>query len=637
LDRYDEISSTEKLLDLIRHGDSGEPEIQSESTADPGDAPKRSFMGRLLPFGRSVGLGVDIGYTELKVAKIGYTLDRKPQLLGLDIVPFEEGLTRDSPEFPRFLRAHLKRFSMNAGKMNIWSIISGAKVEMRHLRIPKLPPSQIPNAAYWTYKKEGEFDEDEFLFDFELLKETTEEGIKKNEVFAYIAPFREIESLKTIFSRAGTPLSGLLTVPFAMQALFRSGWLTDSGRNICSVYIGRNWSRIDLFSEGNLILSRGVKAGMNSMIEAIEEGFYERQIGPGGGIQMTGESLAETVVVDRPVDMGEARKIFFGLIEDGDIPREWANRLGVDAEDVFQMCLQAAERLTRQIERTLEHFSQEHGGERADRIYLTGPMGAYHRLMDYMNEQLAVPVVTMDPFDADPRAMESVFPPDSSSSRESFAPAMGLALAGETRGPNFINTYKDRQETSSVRRINRIVAMVSIAIILALGGVHLWQSTRISREKANTARLRTNLSVYAPRLKQGDLLTMLARVKKTRTNAVELGLRYRPVALMSELSELTPPQIRLLSLKTDFSESADAAGQKPGQASKRPAAVKSASTLELQGFVFGDKLNMETALTGYLISLEGSPVFGRPSIANKTFETVEGRDALRFSAKLELL
>jgi len=91
-------------------------------------------------------------------------------------------------------------------------------------------------------------------------------------------PAQEVEDLKDLFVRSASA-GGHLIVPFAFQTLLRSGRLEAHGTAVSNLYIGRDWSRIDIFSDGNLVLSRGIKAGIRTMVEAlqheIEQNWFE--------------------------------------------------------------------------------------------------------------------------------------------------------------------------------------------------------------------------------------------------------------------------------------------------------------------------------------------------------------------------
>ena len=211
----DEISSTEKLLDLIRNKSDEDFEFIVDSPSGPSPRGLGSFFKRLFPFGRTLTLGVDIGYSDLKLAKMGQSSDRRPELVDYLTVPFDSGISRDSPTFPHFLHSALTGFCGSPRRMNIWSIISGAKVDIRYLRIPKLSKKEIPNAVYWSFKKESPFEENDFIIDFEILGDVVEEGLEKIGVLAYIAPQEEIGDLKAIFAKADLPLTIIACIPFA--------------------------------------------------------------------------------------------------------------------------------------------------------------------------------------------------------------------------------------------------------------------------------------------------------------------------------------------------------------------------------------------------------------------------------------
>jgi Tfp pilus assembly PilM family ATPase len=146
-------------------------------------------------------------------------------------------------------------------------------VETRYIRIPKLPKKQIPNAVFWTFSKEVDFNEKQMLLDFRILGDVNENGITKTQVMTFTIPIAETQALKRLFAMAGYPLSGISIVPFAIQNLLKTGIVPATGHNTCCLFIGRDWSRITIYAEGDLILSRGIKAGMRSMIDALSSHY----------------------------------------------------------------------------------------------------------------------------------------------------------------------------------------------------------------------------------------------------------------------------------------------------------------------------------------------------------------------------
>ena len=142
---------------------------------------------------------------------------------------------------------------------------------------------------------------------------------------AYTAPKQEIKDLKDLFSKAGFPLTGISIVPFALQSLLRTGRIKTDESHISSLYIGRDWSRIDIFSEGCLVLSRGIKAGVKTMLEAlrteIEGNLFELSIA-----RSPTKDTARIRAIKKKLkyELEQAHQLFFG--ESHDAPRGCCGR-----------------------------------------------------------------------------------------------------------------------------------------------------------------------------------------------------------------------------------------------------------------------------------------------------------------------
>ena len=268
----DDITSTEKLLDLIRkkRSDLGPATVKVKTPPPARKKIRLAFMNKLV-IKKSFNVGIDIGHESLRLVKTEKMSDNRWELVDYQTIPFDRQIRRGTPEFINFLKRELSRFCGSYEKSNIWAIMSSANVSVRHIRIPKVPKNQIANAVFWMIKKESPFNEKENILDFEVLDESVEEGIPKWFVMAYTAPIRDIEEIKSIFSRIGQPLAGISIVPFAAQNIFRAGWVSTSDETVAYLFIGNDFSRIDIYSKGNLIMTRGIKAGINSMVESLHE------------------------------------------------------------------------------------------------------------------------------------------------------------------------------------------------------------------------------------------------------------------------------------------------------------------------------------------------------------------------------
>jgi hypothetical protein len=121
-------------------------------------------------------------------------------------------------------------------------------------------------------------------------------------------------------------------------------------------------------------------------------------------------------------------------------------------------------------------------------------------------------------------------------------------------------------------------------------------------------------------------------VDDTQANRAQIravGEKYFGVAVISEISQLTPPNIQLISISAAL---ADTPVKRKGK-NKKPLS----KTLVLDGIVSGDRLILEPNLAGYLMELKNSPMFDEPKLSKKAFERHKNNDVLRFTARLKLL
>ncbi|MFC1488431.1 hypothetical protein ACFL6B_01145 [Thermodesulfobacteriota bacterium] len=625
--KHDEISSTERLLGLIRGKSDKEPGLSDD------DSPPHSPAGKKIPpikdilsFRRTKTIGVDIGYNNLRLVEINRFSDSKQELSKYLKIPYEHDISRDSPQFSLFLKSALKRFCNVSKKVEIWSPISSANVDTRYLRIPKVPMAQIANAVYWTYKKEASLNEKTQIFDFEVLGDIIEDGVRKTEVLSYAAPKNEINELKRIFSKIGYPLTGISIVPFALQNLFRTRWIEIDGKNICTLFIGRDWSRIAIFSKGNLVLSRDVKAGILSMTEAIRERVddnFAKLSSESTDVKDTDRTISSVERLHAQTDL--AQNIFHGLTHNALPLTSESTGLVFDEETVFDMVLPALERVVRQVEKTVEHYYLNFGDEAVSKIYISGQVVNQKRMVDYIENQLNLQIDTINPF---PRGLSlpgKVTHPDTPLESGAFVPAVGMALSSNSLTPNFIFTYKDKQKTVSMQRINRaIVAAFSLLIFLGIG-VLFWQDNLFDQKKAQRDQLQTQMDKYSPQVDQKLIVVAAAKTSQKMQRLKAFGDRYFPMAVISEISEITPSDIHLLSINANMGNLAPEKNEEP----KR--------TLTVEGVVFGDRLTFEASLAGYLVKLKGSSIFTETVMKKRSFEFVDNKEVLRFSIQLELV
>ena len=631
----DDVSSTEKLLKLIREKDSAPAPAEPRKAPPPEDAPPKSPSTSLISLKKSSTVGIDIGHAYLRLVRTVEEAGGKLRIVDRRRLKLPPGAGRETPEFSSFLKAALDDFCASAKRSNLWAILSTAHVELSHIRIPRVGKKQIANAVYWTAKRESPFNEIESYFDFEGQGKVIDQGLPKLAVLFYMAPRRggasdrglphlavvfsppprrEVDDLRDLFSGIGWPLAGISVVPFALQNYFRTNWIPEGEGTLAHLFIGNDFSRIDVYSDGNLVMTRGIKAGNASLVEALL-GQYNQEKSPEAP----------------PLTMEQSRKILTALSPDSPPLKETDAGFDLAKEKVFEMVQPALERLVRQVERTFEHFTTLPGNKPIDRIYVSSAANIYQPIIDYVGNQLGITSEVLDPLgerDSIP-ACRDVEDAHCLSERIAFAPALGMALSDNDYTPNLLFTYKDKEWAAGVSRFNRMAYAVLIVLAIACTGVFAFQSYVAHQKEMTLDGIETQLVNLGPPVQRSELIAMAAKVKQQQQLFKGYGQQYLGMVLISELTALTPANIRFLDLKLHLAGTADQAAKTAKE--KGAAAKDKIEGVTLEGLIIGDQKTRETSLAGYMKDLNASPIFQQVILQKSSAEAyLKKQEALHF-------
>jgi Tfp pilus assembly PilM family ATPase len=482
--------------------------------------------------------------------------------------------------------------------------MSSAQVEVRMIRVPNVSGKNLEAAIYWTLKKETSLDEKNFFFDYAVRGETGNgPGNKKLNVMCYTVPFAEVESIKKLFSTIGTPLSGVSIVPFAVQNIFLNKVVVSEKQTAC-LFFGSNHSRIDLYTEGKLTLTRNVKTGISSIIELMTESL--------NGLTGEGGRLTHE----------EARRILFAFAESGNDRLVPVNGFSGGPEEIESIIAPVLERLARQMERTFEHFTSVLGYDRIEKVYISCAMPIYKAMLDYFDAQLGIECAIFDP-------LEQAFGPSSLDERISFIPAFGMALSDNANTPNFIYSRKDKKKAAYIAKFNRLVLVGLIVSVFICSSVTTWLWQSASQKKSELTRLEQQQK-GEPVVSRETVLQIVAEAGQKQQQYAELSRRYRAMALIGEISALTPESVSLTGLKVDLAEKSG--NEKAGQA----VSGKSENTAIVEGIISGYQDIVETTLDSYVMKLRSSPMFSEVSVSKSKMDSAGGKALLVFALNLKV-
>ncbi len=638
----DELSSTENLLEAVRAGKAPSGKIPE---GPPPSAPKRDRtpLSLRIPIAvarKKISIGIDFGPNTLRMVKVHRSSHGRCALMDYRSVPYQLGTSWSDPNFTEFLRASVTEFAAPTARYALWTMVPSGNVDVRRITIPKVRKSQIAGAVQWTLKKEGGFSEKESVLDFELQDDVMEKGVAKTEVTACLAPVQEVRELKRLFTRAGLKLCGITVPSFAMQNLFRSECLFREDHTVAALWIGRRHSRIDIFSKGYLVLTRGIKTGIDSMVDSLAEEMDVERKAPD-----TGSGDEETLDLERRTaepfkDRGERESCFLGLFRPDGPCEEWEGP-ALDEEAAFEAIQPALDRLVRQVDRTLEHHSAGPAGEKVELIYIASEAGHWERLFQYIGAQLGLRRQTLDPMGREvPWKNGKAI--GSEEERMPFTATVGLALSETGRTPNLIFNYRDRAERATVARIDRGIFSAFLVSIVVLAGIFFWQMHLSSWKVAEIAHLLKQLYEYGPPIEEPTIMDVEAKIKKEQLALKEWSDTFLGIAVIGDLAALTPSNVKLLGIKATLEDKPEgrAAKAAPAAQAKGPAQDKkdeSPRNLVVEGIVVGARETLESSLAGYLMKLSRSPLFVNPTVNPSAVEPYpEGGEMLRFSLRTSL-
>ncbi len=601
-----DINSTERLLKVIRGSQtpsSNAAEAQNISTKqNKKNSDKFSVhFPKLLAGKRHVQVGVDIGRDDICLAKMTRTSDGRPLLVDQKIIKLDHRIPADSDDFREFLKSSLTAFAGSLNDCEIWAMMNAADVNVHYLKIPIVPKNQMENVIYWTAKKENPIDEKDFIFDYEIQGQVTDQGIPKYSVMVYSAPKAEVEKVRATFSSIGADLTGVTIAPFAIQNIFRTKWLTVGETTFASLYIGNDFSRIDIFNKSNLVMTRGIKTGISSMMEAVDESMSD-------------------MLPDRRLDKASIEKMLNEVALDPGKLLQDENGIHWNENSILEMITPALERLTRQIERTLEYYEKSVGYEKVEKLYVSSVLNAFvHPVLHYLGEQLGTRSELFDPFQGKIVAASGMSL--SISERSALVPAIGLALSDQKHTPNAVFTYVEKNKEITRKRIGRGIFAVFAAALAVCLVFLVSQAIEYRQLGVKQKKLEQELSRFHPILSKEKVTALAENLKLRHQKNQQYSGRYKGMAFISELSALTPENIRLVNVQITLPVQG-------GQGQKTEEVV-------IEGVVLGDRSALDAALAQYVMKLKNSPVFKGAALQKSHIANYKKKEILQFTINVK--
>lgn len=293
--------------------------------------------------------GLDIGTKSVKVIQL-----KGGELLSFDLEEIPSPEPPDKATVIKTIRKTVDRSKVRTNKVVV--SVSGPSINVRYLKMPKMPEEELSEAIKWEAKKYITMDPKEAIMDHLALKGVVEEGVKKVEVVVAAAPRGLIQDRISLIQGAGLiPLA----VDVTSFALWRSIKIKEK-ETAALIDIGAGITNINIVEREILHFSRDISLAGNNLTSAISS------------------------EMNLDFNQAERKKKEEGLSLEKETPATKAMRGPL-------------ERLVVEFERSFRYFLAQGPGRKIDRIILFGGTARLKGINKYLNSSLGVPVETANP------------------------------------------------------------------------------------------------------------------------------------------------------------------------------------------------------------------------------------------------
>ncbi|HIE12599.1 MAG TPA: type IV pilus assembly protein PilM [Desulfotomaculum sp.] len=326
----------------------------------------RNSWRRRLFCQRTALAGVDLGTREIRVVKVK-AVGGVPEVTALGRAPTPREAFADGMRLEKVATA-LREALGQAGTeiTDAVTAISGEKVIIRQIRMPRMPESEVQAAIRWEAERQIPVPLDELVVDHVTLGEVVTEEARQLEVLLIGAPRQTVHEYYNLFAQAGLRLVAVEIGTFALWRLFAGSQKAPPPGAVGILDIGAKSTQFVVMRDGRIKAAHALAVGGNAVTEALAKTYTiefaeaERlKEGKGEIIAAEGEAAAAT----EP----ETAKLDYAL------------RAGL-AEFV------------REVRRSLSWYQSQHRGAPLERFLLSGGGAKLKGIAPFLTEELGLPV-----------------------------------------------------------------------------------------------------------------------------------------------------------------------------------------------------------------------------------------------------
>lgn len=545
----------------------------------------------------NTGASVDVVGVHLAIGSIRLVRSRRGLVEEFRTVPLSTDIALSSPEYKAVLASAMRDFCAHFGRTQIWATAPFPHMSVRHLQVPKVPQRQLSMAVRWALRREMPGDQQGMFVDYTVEGEVSEQGNRRIDVTACAVRRSDIDRLNELFSAVGFPLTGLTTPYFTYRNVVAAGGEMRPAKASLFLDIGHESSLILMSAEGELVIHRQFRLGLNAFLDASTQKVA------------SGES---------------AERFFSGLCNEDE-----ATATPSDAQrTITESFTPVLHRLMRQFDRTLQSKEIHLSTMGLEELHLSGPLALCKEVRDFISSHVGLPVHPLNPLGQGYVAATEMEPVPLSEGGW-FTPAVGLSLSANTQTLNLLRPIQSRWERAEDSTINQVVMAAFVAACLVVCGVWGGVAMREGALRREGGELQQKLAASPRILSVASLKPTLDQVVGQYRSRSAAAANHLALAIVGEVSALTAAPIELTGCEIKLETLQRRTGL--GKRKQRGGGERS---VVLQGHVRGDPDRQAAELAAYQLALDESPLFSQVQVSSSRQGKGERSAELAFSLTL---
>ncbi len=495
----------------------------------------------------AIDLDADINslvYTEVSEAGI--------KLLGMRVIPL---LGLGQTEKERYLVEEIAQAvdELKIKDREAFVCFRGASLYLGRHTLPDMPSKEIPGALRWQIKGANANTEEEIIFDYEFVKETTDaEGAKNKYYLVTLGQRKEIETACDIIEKSGLKPIKLNVSPFCTAKLLPKD--IDPAKIYATLEVAWTASTLSCYQNQKLIFARIIPTGIRNLIHAL-----------GISVVYKGNNIS----LD---EMQAWRALSEVGIPYNNTGEEWQ---GFPLSQLLVLMRPELERLSTELKRSLDYFSISLKDGPIEKIFVTGIGLSIKGLSQFLSENIRLPLENLN---TKVETEENLTPADLGIASCS----LGNILSG-TDKVNLLPAEYRLGELKLLKAISRtgslLISIIFLASLLIIGV----KNNIYSRQLAFLAS-------------QNQIFDKLANINKEvgereniKATLAKGGINFDWV--LKEMAQVLPPNVLFSSLKIS----------------------KDTKKIEINGIIFSSEFP-ESTVTEMMNGIEKSKLLYEPQL-----------------------